>query len=167
MAQYMALNHAFSTTTGVAAGTSYTTGGKVMIQLDVPATTRVRIIEYGLSFNNTVSNVPAKVELVQCGTASTCSTAHTSSTVLPIGAENTTTRLNFGATTDTGYGNGAITSNTTDKYFDSQYIPPTGQFVKQWPLGREPLSDVSKFIQLRIDTAATVTVAAYIIWEEV
>lgn len=168
MAYYLALNHAFSTTTTVATGTSYATGAKCAIQLDCGTSVRVRIIEYGISFAGNTADVPAKVELVQASAASTMSTAHTTATVLPIGSETQTSRLNYGATTNTGYGNGAITTNTTQKYFDSQYIPPTGQFVKQWPLGREPISDsAANFVQLRINTSATVIAAAYIVFEEI
>lgn len=167
MAQFMALNHAFSTTTGINAGTSYATGAKVAIQLQVPSGRRIKIIEYSVSMDNTSANTPARVELVQASAASTMSTAHTTSTVLPMGSETQTTGLTFGATTNTGYGNGSITTNTTQKYFDSQFIPPTGQFVKQWPLGREPMCDSSGcYVQLRINTSTTANVVAYIVWEE-
>lgn len=166
MAQYTAYNCALSTTTAVGAGTSYASGGKVAIQLDIPSTLNVKIIEWGISFNGSTAAVPANVELVQTNTASTTSTAHTTSTVLPIGDNTLTTRLNFGAATDTGYGNGAITSTTTEKNFDKQYIAPTNQYIKQWPLGREPVAAGGKFVQLRVDTTATVSAIAYIVWEE-
>jgi len=166
MAQYIAYNCAFSATSAVAAGTSYATGAKVAIQLDIPATLNVKIIEWGISFDGSAAATPANVELVQTNTASTTSTAHTTSTVLPVGDNVLTTRLNFGAATDTGYGNGAITSTTTEKVFDKQYVAPTNQYIKQWPLGREPVAAVSKFVQLRVSTSATVNAIAYIVWEE-
>lgn len=168
MAQYMALNHAFSATTAVAAGTTVASGSKCLIQLQVPSGRRIKIIEYGVSMDNTTANQPARVELVECGTASTMTTAHTTSTVLPVGGETQTSQLTFGATTNTGYGAVAITSTTTSKYFDSQLQPPTGQFVKQWPLGREPFTaSTGVFVQLRANTTASVTVVAYIVWEEI
>lgn len=167
MALFTAYNHAFSATTNVAAGTSYATGAKCMIQLDVPASMRVRIVEYGLSFDGSVAATPATVELVQASAASTMSTAHTASTVVTVGEGAGTSRLNYGTTADTGYGNGAITTNTTEKTFDSQYISPTGQYVKQWPLGREPMSDADSFVQLRINTSATVNAIAYVTFEEI
>lgn len=169
MAQFMALNHAFSTTTSINAGTVYNSGtDRMAIQLQVPSGRRIRIIEYGVSFNDTAAHTPARVELVEASTASTCSTAHTTSTVKAIGEDSgATSALTFGATTNTGYGNGAITSTTTSRYFDSQFVPPTGQFVKQWPLGREPWSVGSGiYVQLRIQTSSNANAVAYIVWEE-
>lgn len=164
--QFIAYNNAFGATTAVMIGTSYATGGKVAVQLQTPSTLQVKIIEWGISFNGSAAATPAVVELVQNGTGSTVSTAHTTSTVQPIGDNTKTSGLTYGATTNTGYGNGAITSATPDKYFDAQFIAPTSQYVKQWPLGREPVCAASKFCQLRLNTSATVTAVAYIIFEE-
>lgn len=167
MALYVAYNTAFSATTGVQAGASYATGAKIAIQLDIPSTLLVTVVEYGVSFDGSAAATPAIVELVQASAASTCSTAHTTTTVQPIGDNSSlATKLNFGAATDTGYGNGSITSNTTEKTFDRQYVAPTGQYVKQWPLGREPVCAGSKFLQLRVNTSATVNMIGYIMWEE-
>lgn len=168
MAIYVAYNSIFSATTDVSAGTSYASGAKVAIQLDVPANMRLRFLEWGVSFDGSAAATPAICELVQTNTASTCSTAHTSSTIMAIGADGAgTTRLNFGAATDTGYGNGTITSTTTELVFDKQYVAPTNQYLKMWPLGNEPMCDASKFVQLRIKTAATVNALAYVVFKEI
>jgi hypothetical protein len=170
MTVYLAFNCAFATTTGMAAGTSYAAGAKVAIQLDIPATIQLLIVEYGVSFNGSAAATPAIIELAECDTASTCSSAHTTSSIKPLNYPNAqvATRLNFGAATDTGYGNGAITSATTERYLDApQFVAPTNQFTKQFPLGREPRSAVSKFVQFRINTSATVTALAWIAYEEV
>jgi hypothetical protein len=167
MALFIAYNAAFSATTDVAAGTSYASGAKCAIQLDVPSTMRLQILEWGVSFDGSTAATPALVELVQASAASTMSTAHTSSTVLATGADGTaTSRLNYGTTADTGYGNGAITSNTTELVFDKQYIAPTNQYIKMWPLGDYPMCDAGKFVQLRIKTTATVNALAYIRFRE-
>lgn len=165
MTMYVAYNNAFGATTAVMLGTSYATGSKVAIQLATPSTLQIRLVEWGISFNGSAAATPAVVELVQNGTASTCSSAHSTTTIQPIGDSTTASRLTMGTTTS-GYGNGAITSATPDKYFDAQFIAPTGQYVKQWPLGREPVMLASKFCQLRLNTSATVTALAYIVFEE-
>ncbi|WP_144385725.1 hypothetical protein [Streptomyces sp. SAJ15] len=165
MALYIAYNAPFDATTGVTAGTQYTTGAKCAIQLATPSTVLLRIVEYSVSFNGSAAATPATVTLVQAGAASTMSTAHTTSTVVAIGDSSKTSSLTMG-TTATGYGNGSITTNTTSKEFDAQFISPTAQFVKQWPLGREPVLPASSFCQLRINTSATVNALAYIVFEE-
>lgn len=162
---FIAYNAAFDATTGVTAGTSYATGAKVAIQLATPSTLQIRIVEYGISFNGSAAATPATVTLAQAGAASTTSTAHSTSTIVAIGDNTKTSGLSMGTTTS-GYGNGAITTNTTSKMFDAQFIAPTTQFVKQWPLGREPVLPVSSFLQLRINTSATVSALAYIVFEE-
>jgi hypothetical protein len=50
--------------------------------------------------------------------------------------------------------------------FDAQLVAPTGQYVKQFPLGREPFVPVSHFLRLRVTAPAAVNALAYIIWSE-
>ncbi|MFE0101168.1 hypothetical protein [Streptomyces sp. NPDC059009] len=165
MALYVAYNNAFGTTTNTMAGTSYATGAKVAIQLATPSTLQIRIVEWGISFNGSAAATPAVCELVQNGTASTVSTQHTTTTIQPIGDNAKASGLTMG-TTSSGYGNGSITSATPDKYFDAQYVGPTSQYIKMWPLGREPVMAASKYCQLRVNTSATLTALAYIVFEE-
>lgn len=168
MAIFVAYNSIFSATTDVSAGTSYASGtARVAIQLDVPTTMRLQILEWGVSFDSSAAGTPGIVELAQASAASTCSTAHTSATVLAVGLDGAaTSRLNYGAATDTGYGNGSITTNTTELVFDKQYIAPTNQFVRLWPLGEQPMCDADSFVQLRIKTAVTANALAYIRFRE-
>lgn len=165
MAIFVAHNMAFSTTTNVGAGTSYASGAKCAIQLDVPTTIRVQLLEWGVSMDGTSG--AANWELVQATAASTMSTAHTTSTVVAIGLDGAaTSRLNYGTTSDTGYGNGSIATNTTEATFDKAYIPQSGLYVKMWPLGEQPLCDLDSFVQLRVNTTATVSAVAYIKFRE-
>lgn len=162
---FIAFNAAFDATTGVTAGTSYATGAKVAIQLSTPSTLQLKVVEYGISFNGSAAATPSTVTLAHAGAASTVSTGHTASTIVAVGDNSKTSGLTMG-TGNSGYGNGAITTNTTTKMFDAQFIAPTTQFVKQWPLGREPVLPASAFLQLRINTSATVSALAYILFEE-
>lgn len=165
MAMYVAYNAAFGATTATMIGTSYATGSKVAIQLATPSSLQIRIIEWGVSFNGSAAATPAVCELVQNGTASTCSTAHSTTTIQPIGDNAKASGLTMG-TTSSGYGNGAVTSATPDKTLDAQFVGPTTQYIKMWPLGREPVIAASKFAQLRVNTSATLTALAYIVFEE-
>lgn len=162
---FIAYNNTFGATTATMIGTSYATGSKVAIQLATPSTLQIRVVEWGVSFNGSAAATPGVCELVQNGTASTCSSAHSTTTIQPIGDSTAGCRLTMGTTTS-GFGNGAITSATPDKYFDAQFVAPTSQYLKQWPLGREPVIPVSKYLQLRINTGSTLTALAYIVFEE-
>lgn len=164
-AQFLIPNCAFDATTGVTAGTSYATGAKVAIQATTPSTLELIIVEYGISFNGSAAATPATVTLALAGTATTMSSAHSTSTVVPIGASSKTSGLTMG-TGSTGYGNAAIATNTTSKMYDLQFVAQTAQYVKQWPLGREPRLPVSSILQLRVNTSATVLGLAYLIVEE-
>ncbi len=170
MALFIAYNSALSTTTGIAAGTSYATGAKVALQLQIPDNGAIALVEWGVSMDGSAAATPALVEVATTDTASTVSTAHTTTTVkcMDYPAGGLASRLTMG-TTGTGYGNGAITSNTTLRPIDRQYIAPTGQFVKIWPLGNEPIVGnlaAENFLQFRINTSATVNAIVYAVWKE-
>lgn len=169
MATFIAFNSALSTTTGIAAGTSYATGAKVALQLQIPDAGQIELIEWGVSFDGSTAATPALLELATTDTASTVSTGHTTTTVKnlldPNGAAS---RLTMG-TTGTGFGNGAITSNTTLRMVDRQYVAPTNQYVKMWPLGTYPKignAATENFLQFRINTSATVNAIVYAVWNE-
>lgn len=166
MALFIAYNAALDATTGVTAGTSYASGAKVAIQLAPPAGIELRLVEWGISFNGSAAGTPGVCTLVQASAASTCSSAHSTSTIKAIGDRNKTSGLSMGTTTS-GYGSGAITTNTTEKEFGAAFVGPTSQYEKQFPLGRDYVVDSQKFCQLRINTAATYTALAYIVFEEV
>lgn len=168
MALFIAYNAALDATTGVTAGTSYSTGAKVAIQLATPSTTELRLVEWGISFNGNAAGTPAVCTLCQASAASgaTGLTAHSTSTIKAIGDRNKTSTLTMG-TTSSAYGNAAITTNTTEKEFAAAFVGPMSQYEKQFPLGRDYVVDASKYLQLRINTAATYTALAYIVFEEI
>jgi hypothetical protein len=170
MALFIGYNSALSTTTAIDAGTSYATGAKVALQLHIPDNGYIRLVEWGVSFNGSAAATPALLEVASTDTASTVSTAHTTTTVKSLDAPsgNPASRLTMG-TGSTGFGNGTITSNTTLRPLDRQYVAPTNQYVKMWPLGREPeigTAAAENFLQFRINTSATVTAILYAVWEE-
>lgn len=166
MALFIAYNAALDATTGVTAGTSYATGAKVAIQLAPPSGIELRLVEWGVSFNGNAAGTPGVCTLVQASAASTCSSAHSTSTIIAVGDRAKTSGLSMGTTTS-GYGNGSITTNTTEKEFGAAFVGPTSQYEKQFPLGRDFVVTTAKFCQLRINTAATLTALAYILFEEI
>lgn len=168
MALFIGYNSALSATTNIQAGTSYATGAKVALQLQIPDNGHIKLVEWGVSFDGSAAATPALLEVATTDTASTVTTAHTTTTIESLDQYGVESRLTMG-TTGTGYGSGTITSNTTLRPVDRQYVAPTNQYVKMWPLGREPVigsSTAENFLQFRINTSATVNAILYCVWEE-
>ncbi len=165
MSLYIAYNCAVDATTGVMTGTSYAAGAKCAIQLAATSTVGIRVVEWGVSFNGSAAGTPAVCTLAQASAATTSLTAHSTSTVVPVGDNAKASSLTMG-TGSTGYGAAAIVTNTTERQFAGAFVGPTTQYEKQFPLGRDYVVSPSKYCQLRINTAATLTAIAYIVFEE-
>jgi hypothetical protein len=161
---YVAYNQAFTTTTNMLAGTSYASGPKVAVQLVPVSTGQIRVVEWGVSFNGSAAGTPSVCSLSLAGAATTLTT-HTTSSIVPFSDNQKTSSLSMGTTT-TAFGAATMATNTTAKEFDAQFVAQAGAYVKQWPLGREPVILGSQILQLRINTAATLTALAYIVFEE-
>ena len=136
-----------------------------LLQIATPATTGIVILEWGISFDGTTAATPIKCELLQTDVAAT---GGTSLTPTICGDPNAPASLCVGGTGATMFNDGAITEGTITavRMFDLQLIAPTNQYVKQFPLGREPEVPVSKFLRVRVTAGATVNAYCYIIWEE-
>ena len=80
------------------------------------------------------------------------------------GGDPTTNLIPVG-TTSTGYTATAEGTITATRVFDAQLIAPTNQYVKQFPLGLEPVIQISKFARIRVTAAAAVNAYAYMIVE--
>lgn len=163
--QFTAFNCAIDATTGVMAGTSYAAGAKVAIQLAPASGSYLRLVEWGVSFNGTAAGAPSVCTLAQASAASTMGTAHSTSTILPTGDLAKTSTLQMG-TSLSGYGAATITTNTTQRQFAGAQVGPMTQYEKQFPLGRDFVVLSGSFLQLRINTAATLTAIAYVVYEE-
>lgn len=136
-----------------------------LMQVATPSTTGIYIIEWGISFDGSAAAAPVKCELLQTDVACT---AGTSLTPTVWGDPNAPASLCVGGTGATMFNDGAVTEGTitATRMFDVQLVAPTNQYVKQFPLGREPEVPVSKFLRIRVTAAATVNAYCYIIWEE-
>ena len=169
MTSYIAYNSALSTTTGIAAGTSYATGAKVALQIGIPSGGQIELIEWGIAQDGSAAATPSLVEIASTATASTVSTAHTTTTVKPVNDPNAPASGMTMGTTSTGFGNGAITSNTTLRMADRLYVPTTSPWVKLWPLGCYPkfgATGAAEFLQLRINTTVTINAVVWMVWNE-
>lgn len=162
MSQYIAFNGASPTTAAqvvVATGTSI----KTLLQIATPSTIDIKVIEWGISFDGSAAATPIKVELLQTDVAAT---SGTSLTPTIYGNPNAPASLCVGGTGATNFSPTVEGTITATRVFDAQLIAPTNQYVKQFPLGREPWIPVSKFLRVRVTAGASVNAYTYIIWEE-
>lgn len=169
MARFIAYNSALSTTTGIAAGTSYTTGAKCALQLQIPDNGVITLWGFGISMD-VAQGTGALIEIASTDTGSTPSSFHTTTTIESWDHDNggVNSRLTMaGAGATTGYGNGAITSNTTLRMAYRGYVTQALDYI--FPLGERPRfggGTSENFLQFRINTAATVNAVVYMIWDE-
>jgi len=166
MALYQIFNGPSPTT---AAQVVVTTGTaiKTLLQVQVSATVVAKIIEWGISFDGSAAATPIKVELIETDAAATV-TAHVTAGIVRLDAEAiasgdpVTNRILVG-TAATGYTGSAEGSTTVSRVFDAQLIAPTNQYVKQFPLGREPVcKNGTFFTRVRVTAGAAVNAYCYV-----
>jgi len=158
---YFAANGVSPTT---AAQIAVTTGTaiKTLMQVATPSTAQIAVVEWGVSFDGSTAATPIKVELLQTDVAATVTSVTPTLWNDPLGPAS----LCVGGASATGHTATAEGTITAVRMFDVQFISPTNQYIKQYPLGREPKVPVSKFLRIRVTAAAAVNAYAYIIWEE-
>ncbi|MDB4872537.1 MAG: hypothetical protein JWL97_3541 [Gemmatimonadales bacterium] len=161
---YWAANGAMATTAAlpkVATGTAI----KTMLQIAPSAVRPIKVVEWGISFDGASPLTPIQCELIQTDVAATV-TAHVAAGVQPYDDPNapaSTVTLGTAATGYTATAEGSITATRTG---DTQLIPNTAPYVKQWPLGREFQVPVSKFLRVRVTAVTSTNAYVYVIWEE-
>lgn len=165
MGLYLIANGPMPTT---AAQVPVTTGTAIKTLLQLKPFNTIKIVEWGISFDGSTAATPIKVELLDTGTVFGTVTASADADVAKMGsvedAVSSVAGLTLG-TSATGYTCTAEGSITSVRMFDPQLIAPTGQYVKQFPLGREPKGIIGNAIRIRVTAAAAVNAYCYIIFE--
>jgi hypothetical protein len=166
MALYLIGNGPMQTTAGFA---SVTTGTaiKTLLQFKPSATVVAKIVEWGISFDGSAAATPIKCELIETDVAATV-TASVANDITKLdgnalaGGDPTTNLIQVGATS-TGYTATAEGTITAVRNLDIQLIAPTSQYIKQFPLGREPILQINKFGRIRVTAGAAVNAYCYMI----
>lgn len=146
----------------VATGTSI----KTLLQVKPGSTRPLKIIEWGISFDAAAAAAPVRVELIEADVAATV-TAHVAADLHKLDADAvamgdpTTDAVSVG-TAATGYTASAEGTITAVRLFDAQMVSPAGQYVKQFPLGREPVIKPALFGRIRVHAPATVNAICYV-----
>lgn len=149
-----------------AAHVAVTTGTAIKTLLQMEPKKIAKIVEWGISFNGSAAATPVKVELLETDVAATV-TAHVEANIGKMDnlGELAADAVTFG-TTDTGYTATAEGTITASRLLDApQFIAPTSQFIKQFPLGREPKVDKGKWARIRVHAPAAVDAYTYMIVE--
>lgn len=164
---YYAANHAAPTT---AAPAPVTTGTaiKTLLQLAPPSGADLTIVAWGITFDGAAAAAPIKVELIETDVAATV-TAHAAAGIVRWNADGVAVASALVAgvgTTTTGYTASAEGTTTASRLLDFQQVPPNGGYLVQYPLGREPKVQPSKFLRIRVTAAAAVNAHCWVQWEE-
>jgi hypothetical protein len=145
-----------------------TTGTSIKTLLQIKPFNIVRIVEWGISFDGASAAAGIQCELLDTGTVFATVTASADADISKLdgaeGAVASIAGLTLG-TSATGYTASAEGSITTTKIFDSQFVQPTGQYIKQFPLGREPKCIIGNAVRIRVKAAAAVNALAYMVFE--
>jgi hypothetical protein len=161
MSLFLLSNSAMQTTT---VATTVTTGTAIKTMLQVRPLAPLRIVEWGISFNASVLATPIVVELVETGTIFATVTA---SAEVDIAKLNDTTALAALlmtlSTTGTGYTASAEGTIVATRNLDStMFISGLSQpFIKQFPLGMEPLCQIGNSTRIRVLAPAALNCYCY------
>lgn len=142
---------------------------KTLLQVKPSATNTLKIVEWGISFDGSAAATPIKVELLETDVAATVTASAAADIVKTdaaalAGGDPTTNLIQVG-TTSTGYTSTSEGTITATRVFDAQLVAPTNQYVKQFPLGREPVVQISKFGRIRVTAGAAVNAYCYMVVE--
>ena len=142
---------------------------KTLLQVKLGLTAnRGKVIEWGISFDGFAAAQPIICELLTTGTVAATVTAHAAEGIQnmdPFGTTPTTGNPFTFSTTTTGYTSTAEGSITASRMLDCQHVSPMNQYVKQWPLGREPWFSQLNYLRIRVKAAAAVNAICYAVIE--
>lgn len=162
MALHQIFNGPMPTT---AAQAVVTTGTAIKTLLQLKPFNQIKIVEWGISFDGSAAATPIKCELLETGTVFGTVTASADADVVKLsGADQAVASvagLTLG-TSATGYTCTSEGSITTTRMFDAQLVAPTNQYIKQFPLGREPVLIIGNACRIRVTAGAAVNAYAYI-----
>lgn len=168
MALYKIYNGPMPTTVSQVAVTTGT-AIKTLMQVQPSATNVAKIREWGISFDGSAAATPGIVELCETDVAATV-TAYVAADIHKFDAQalmngNQTTNLFQVGTSNSGYTASAEGSITALRQFDGELIAGTNQYVYQFPLGLEPVIQVSKFARIRVKFGAAVNAICWMLIE--
>jgi len=140
---------------------------KTLLQFKPSTTLGARIVEWSISFDQAPAD--GKVELVETGTVAATVTAHVAADITKYdpaaiaGGDPTTNLIQVG-TAATGYDASVEGTPTVARLCDYQLMT-SKQYVKQFPLGREPWIQKDTILRIRTTFAVAVNAVCHILVE--
>jgi len=160
MTLYKAIPKASDDIVEVATGTSL----KTLLQVATPATTDIRILGWGVSFDGiVVTNPPGRAQLVE--TASIAATV-TSLTPEKYGNDDGPASLCAGGTALTGYNAIAEGSVSGSRLLDAQNIHPQMGYAVYFPTIALFKVNISRMLRIRVLFSVDVNCIPWILWDE-
>lgn len=164
MSLYLISNGPMQTTAAFAA---VTTGTSIKTLLQIKPFNLAKIIEWGISFDGFVAALPGKVELIETDVAATV-TASVDADITKRSAVGDVAVASIAgltlSTTGTGYTATAEGTITSVRNLDAPiFVPPTAPFIKQYPLGQEPVIQIAKFARIRVTFGTAVNAYCYMV----
>lgn len=163
---YSAINGTMQTTS---AFVPVTTGTSIKTMMQMKPLVLAKVIEWGISFDGFAAAAPGKIELIETDVAATV-TAYVANDLNKIDADavafgDPTSQLISVGTAASGYTASAEGTITAIRNLDPpQFLAPSTQpFVKQFPLGREPVIQANKFARIRVTFGAAVNCYCYMV----
>jgi len=141
---------------------SVSTGTSIKTMLQVLCDRKIRIVEWGISHDG-ASTVRMQAELLTTGTVAATVTAAVENDIVNFGDPDGTASTNLGltlSTTGTGYTASGEGSIAASRLFDHQQS--LNQYVKQFPLGREPVTNHDDVLRIRVHSDTDVNATCYV-----
>ncbi len=165
MGLYLIANGPMPTTASQA---TVTTGTGIKTMLQLKPFNVCKIVEWGISFDGSALDTPIKVELLDTGTVFGTVTASADVDITKLGsvedAVASVAGLTLG-TSATGYTCTSEGSITAVRMFDVQLVSPMAQYVKQFPLGREPKCIIGNAVRIRVKAGTGYNCYCYMVVE--
>lgn len=161
MALYQIFNGVMPTTASLVA---VTTGTAIKTMLQLKPFNTGRIVEWGISFDGSAAATPIECELLDTGTVFATVTTLADADCYKLGSAEDAVASIAGltmGTSATGFTSSAEGTITSVQEYDVQFVAPTNQYVKQFPLGREPKLIIGRSYRIRVKAGAAVNCICY------
>lgn len=155
-------NHALPST-GLPTKVTTSTAAVVMLQLAIPSSHPLTLVEWGIDFDGSPSAIQVQVRSTSAAASATNMTA---GSILAFNGGPSTAVTS--STSTSCFYNGTSTAAptaTVSAIYDSRVLS-TNTYDKFWPLGREPVAASSAFVQICVLAAAAVNATCYLVWRE-
>jgi hypothetical protein len=145
---------------------SVATGTSLKTLLQIKPFNVAKIVEWGISFDGSAAATPGKVELIDTGTVFGTVTASVDADIYKMTGSDQAVASVAGltlGTSATGYTCTSEGAVTTTKVYDMQLLPPTAPYVKQFPLGAQPLCIIGNAVRIRVTFGTSVNAYCYMV----